>query len=63
MRFEQTSEKKFNRVVERNRANCSSELGTGRYANYYTAASDCVARVDQSLSVFEIAVGQLTQGK
>jgi len=56
--FEKTSEKEFNRVVDSTNAKCSSDLGSGRYANYYSDGGDgeCVARIDQSLSVFEIAI-------
>lgn len=57
MHFEQTSEKKFNRVVNATSARCTSELGSGRYANYYTEDGELVARIDQSLGVFEIAMG------
>jgi hypothetical protein len=58
MHFEQTSEKKFNRIVDSTNAICSDDLGSGRYANYYAnnGDGDCVARIDQSLSVFEISV-------
>jgi len=58
MRFEQASEKKFNRKVDSANAKCSDDLGAGRYANYYAnnGDGDCVARIDQSLSVFEIVV-------
>lgn len=58
MHFEQTSEKKFNRIVDRNNAKCESDVGSGRYVNYYSndGRGDCVARIDQSLGVFEIAV-------
>jgi hypothetical protein len=62
MQFEQTSEKKFNRRVDSTNAKCESDLGSGRYANYYAnnGDGDCVARIDQSLSVFEIAVDRTT---
>ena len=58
--FEQTSEKKFNRVVKKSNAKCDSDLGSCRYANYYSdgGCGKCVARIDQSLSVFEIAAGE-----
>jgi hypothetical protein len=60
MHFEQTSEKKFNRRVDSTNSKCESDLGSGRYANYYSGDGDCVARIDQSLSVFEIAVDRTT---
>lgn len=58
MHFEQTCEKKFNRVINRHSAVCNEELGAGRYANYYAdnGYGELVARIGQSLSVFEIAI-------
>lgn len=54
--FEQTSEKKFIRVVNANAAVCTSELGSGRYSEYYAEDGVIVARIDHDLDVFEIAV-------
>ena len=61
--FEQTSEKKFNRIVDKTNAKCESDLGIGRYANYYSdgGSGKLVARVDQSLSVFEIVIEDTKQ--
>jgi len=57
--FEQTSEKKFNRAINNHKAKCTDDLGAGRFANYYTEEGKLVARIDQSLSVFEILVNRI----
>ena len=54
--FEQASEKKFKMVVDGRNAKCTDELGAGRFANYYDEEGSCVARIDQSLCVYEISI-------
>lgn len=55
--FEQTSEKKFKRKIDKHQAVCHSDLGAGRYAYYEDENGVAVARFDQSHSVYEILVG------
>lgn len=55
--FEQTLEKNFNRVVKKNNATCTSELGATELSLYYTEDGKLVAYIDNGLNTYHIKVG------